>query len=53
MPVAVLSICRSGIGERLEVMRSLDRWHMQFPFAGSSCCEACWVRGGQERQPVT
>ena len=29
----------------LEVMRRLDRLHLQFPFAGS-CCEACWLPRG-------
>ena len=30
----------------LEVMRRLDRLHLQFPFAGSRCCEACWPPRG-------
>lgn len=25
------------------IMRQLDQLHLEFPFAGSRCCEACWL----------
>ena len=30
----------------LAIMRRLDRLHLEFPFAGSGCCEACWLARG-------
>jgi putative transposase len=30
----------------LAIMRRLDRLHLEFPFAGSGCCEACWLPRG-------
>ncbi len=31
----------------LEVMRRLDRLHLEYPFAGSrGCCEVCWLPRG-------
>ena len=30
----------------LALMRRLDRLHLEFPFAGRGCCEACWLPRG-------
>ena len=30
----------------LAIMRRLDRLHLEFPFAGSGCCKACWLAKG-------
>jgi putative transposase len=30
----------------LAIMRRLDRLHLEFPFAGSRICEACWLCRG-------
>ena len=51
---AVLRISRGSVyypprpvsATDLEVMRRLDRLHLEFPFAGSRCCEACWLCRG-------
>ena len=30
----------------LAIMQRLDRLHLEYPFAGSVCCEACWLCRG-------
>lgn len=30
----------------LAIMQRLDRLHLEFPFAGSRCCETCWLPRG-------
>ena len=30
----------------LAVMQRLDRLHLEYPFAGCVCCEACWFCRG-------
>ena len=37
----------------LEVMRRLDRLHLEFPFAGSRMFEACWPPRGARSVGVT
>ena len=37
----------------LEVMRRLDRLHLEYPFAGSRCCAACWSPMGARSAVVT
>ena len=37
----------------LEVMRRLDRLHLEFPFAGRGCCKACWSPKGARSAVVT
>jgi putative transposase len=37
----------------LAIMRRLDQLHLEFPFAGSGCCEACWLPRGARPDVVT
>jgi len=37
----------------LTVMRRLDRLHLEFPFAGSRSCKACWSPRGARSAAVT
>ena len=37
----------------LAIMRRLDRLHLEFPFAGSGCCKACWLPRGARSAAVT
>ena len=30
----------------LAIMRQLDRLHLEYPFDGRVCCEACWLCRG-------
>src|SRR5215204_2111149 len=37
----------------LEIMRRLDRLHLEFPSTARGCCEACWwPRGGGARTAI-
>ena len=52
-PWQCLLSATSGAGRDLAIMRRLDRLHLEFPFAGSGCCKACWSRRGARSAVVT
>jgi hypothetical protein len=37
----------------LEIMRHLDRLHLEFPSPARACCEACWRPKGARSAGVT
>ena len=43
---SVYYLSRAVSASDLEVMRRLDRLHLQFPSPVHACCEACWLPRG-------
>ena len=43
---SVYYLPRSVSATDLEVMRRLDRLHLEFPSPARGCCEACWPPRG-------